>query len=93
MGNIKGVSKVLPNGSEWPQHNGDMLKIVSFQSGSNFTVKFKDSPEFQAQIKEIKAGGVFNRNRKELFGTGYMGYGKHKTGNFCCIRPTSVYII
>lgn len=79
MGNKKGVSKSIPNGSVWPQQCGSDLEIINFVGNSTFEVKFKDSPIFKAENREIKNGLVFNKNTPSCCGVGYIGYGRYST--------------
>lgn len=74
----KGFSKMIPNGSKWVQNCGEVLTVIEFLGGVNFKVKFEDTEVFMAQHKEIRNGGVLNKNCKNVLGVGYTGYGKYK---------------
>lgn len=75
------ASKKYPNGSRWLQNCGDYLTVVEHKGGVNFTVKFDNTPEFNAQMKEIKNGKVYNRNNKSVAGEGFIGYGVYSSSN------------
>lgn len=75
------TSKKYYNGSRWLQDCGDYLTVVGHKGGNNLIVKFDNSPEFNAQMKEVKNGKVYNRNNKSVAGEGFIGYGTYSSSN------------
>ncbi len=71
------VSLIYFNGSMWKQKCGSILEVVGKAGGNDYLVKFSKSPIFTAQPKEIKSGGVKDRNLPSVAGVGYMSYGKY----------------
>lgn len=60
--------------------DGQTVEIISLYGKYNFTVKFNDGTIIEnVQYSSLSKQRIKNRNKKTIFGVGYVGYGEYDT--------------